>query len=103
MTISVEIGTEHNILKGSLMLGGGWISLGKRYLAAQKKADPSTSFSGILHQVNVWSTAAQPDHMWLAAQSCAWPIPGSLKGWTDFLFGLKGKVEKKFKSDCKGT
>lgn len=99
----VEIIKENNILKGSLMLGGGWISLGKRYLAAQKKSDPSTSFSGTLHQVNVWSTAAQPDHMWLAAQSCTWPIPGSLKGWADFLFGIKGKVEKKFKSDCKGT
>ena len=86
------------------MLGGGWISLQwQKVLSCAEKPDPSTSFSGILHQVNVWSTAAQPDHMWLAAQSCAWPIPGSLKGWTDFLFGLKGKVEKKFKSDCKGT
>ena len=99
----IEIGKENNILKGSLMLGGGWISLGKRYLATQNKTDPSTSFSGTLHQVNVWSTAAQPDHLRLAAQRCTWPIPGSLKGWTDFLFGIKGEVEKKFKSECKGA
>lgn len=99
----VQIGTKNNILKGSLMLGGGWISLGKRYLATEEKADASTFYSGTLHQVNVWSTAAQSDHMLLAAQSCTWPIPGSLKGWSDFLFGIKGKVEKKFKSDCKGT
>lgn len=70
----LQIGTKNNILKGSLMLGGGSISLGKRYLATEKKADASTFFSGTLHQVNVWSTAAQSDHMLLAAQSCTWPI-----------------------------
>lgn len=99
----LEIGKKNHVYKGSLMLGGGWISLGKRFLATQNKSDPSTFFSGTLHEVNVWSTAAQPDHMWLAAQNCTWPIPGSTKGWPDFLFGIKGNVEKKFKSDCKGT
>lgn len=28
----VEIGKENNVFKGSLMLGGGWIFFGKRYL-----------------------------------------------------------------------
>ena len=99
----LEIGREYNVLKGSIMSGGGWMSLGKRYLAAQNKPDQSTFFSGSLHEVNVWYTAALPDHMYLGAQNCTWPIPGSTRGWPDFLFGIKGNVEKKFKSDCKGT
>lgn len=96
-----ELKKQYNILKGMLMPGGGWMSLGKFYFAAQKRADTSSFFSGTLHQVNLWSTAATADHMWLAAQNCSWPIPGSTRGWTDFLFGIKGAVEKKFKSDCK--
>ena len=99
----LEIKKENNVLKGILMSGGGWISLGKQYIASQNRSDPSSFFSGTLHQVNLWSTAAQADHMWLAAQKCTWPIPGSTKGWPDFLFGIRGEVEKKFKSDCKGT
>ena len=97
-----ELKKQYNILKGMLMPGGGWMSLGKFYFAAQKRVDTSSFFSGTLHQVNLWSTAATADHMWLAAQNCSWPIPGSTRGWTDFLFGIKGAVEKKFKSDCKG-
>ena len=97
-----EIEKARNVLKGSTVTGGGWIVLGQRHLAGENKSVLSTAFVGTLHQVNLWEVAATPEHMRSAAHDCTWPFSGSLRGWTSFVHGLKGKVEKRFKTQCKG-
>lgn len=92
-----------NVLKGDTLAGKGWIVLGQRYLAVKKNSALSTAFVGTLHQVNLWNVAANQDHMWNAAHICTFPIAGGIRAWTDFLHGIKGKVEKRFMTQCKGT
>jgi len=105
-TVSVYIdGLEKekagNVLLNDTIFGGGWIVLGQHYLAREKKSDLSTAFVGTLHQVNFWNVPAMADHMWNAAHNCTWPISGSVRGWSSFIPGIKGKVEKRFKTQCK--
>ena len=98
-----EVKKATNVLKGDILAGDGWIVLGQRYLAGGKNPGLSTAFVGTLHQVNLWNVAANPDHMWNAAHNCTWPIAGSVRAWTNFLQGIKGKVEKRFMTQCQGT
>ena len=97
-----EIKQATNVLKGRTVAGRGLIVLGQQYLAAKRRPALTTAFVGTLHQVNLWNVAANPDHMWNAAHSCTWPIAGSVVAWTDFLQGIKGKVERRFMTQCKG-
>ena len=89
-------------MAGQTITGGGWIVLGQRYLAEEKTSVPSTAFVGTLHQVNLWDVPATADQMWTAAHNCTWPIAGGVRGWSSFLQGIKGKVEKRFITQCKG-
>ena len=97
-----EVKQATNVLKSGTVAGGGMIVLGQQYLTGKKKSALTTAFAGTLHQVNLWNVPANPDHMWNAAHNCTWPIAGSVVAWTDFLQGLKGKVEKRFMTQCKG-
>ena len=98
-----EVKMAANVLKGDTLAGEGWIVLGQRFLAEDKNPALSAAFVGTLHQVNLWNVAANPDHMWNAAHNCTFPIAGSVRAWTNFLQGIKGKVEKRFMSQCQGT
>ena len=97
-----EIKSARNVKLGDTITGGGWIALGQRYLAGRKAPDLSTAFTGTLHQVSLWDVPATPDHMWNAAHNCTWPIAGSVRAWSSFLSGIKGEVEKRFMTQCKG-
>ena len=97
-----EIEKKVNVLTSDTISGGGWIVLGQRYLAGENSSLLSTAFVGTLHQVNFWNVPGTPDHMWMAAHNCTWPIAGTTRGWTSFLFGIKGNVEKRFMTQCKG-
>ncbi|XP_078343207.1 uncharacterized protein LOC144628957 isoform X2 [Oculina patagonica] len=96
-----EIKKATNVKMGDTITGGGWIALGQRYLAGEKAPALSTAFVGTLHQVSLWDVPATDDHMWNAAHNCTWPIAGSVRAWSSFLPGIKGKVEKRFKTQCK--
>ena len=89
-------------MTGHTITGGGWIVLGQRYLAEEKISSLSTAFAGTLHQVSLWDEPATADHMWNAAHNCTWPIAGSVRAWSSFLQGIKGKVQKRFITQCKG-
>ena len=95
---------EHSkdVNTGSIIMGGGWIVLGQRYLADGQNPTESTAFLGTLHQVSLWDVPASADHMWNAAHNCTWPIAGSVRAWSSFLLGIKGEVEKRFMTQCKG-
>ena len=97
-----EIKKAKHVKTGHIIIGGGWIVLGQRYLAEEKQSELSTAFVGTLHQVGFWNMPATRDLMWNAAHSCTWPIAGSLRAWNSFLQGIKGLVEKRFKTQCKG-
>lgn len=97
-----EIENAGNVKTDDTVMGGGWIVLGQRYLAEEKTAALSTAFVGTLHQVGFWNVPATPFHMWNAAHNCTWPIAGSMRAWSNFLPGIKGQVEKRFKTQCKG-
>ena len=97
-----EITKARNIKIGDTITGGGWIVLGQRYLAGEQTTTLSTAFGGTLHQVSLWDVPATADHMWNAAHNCTWPIAGSVRAWSSFLPGIKGKVEKRFMTQCKG-
>ena len=100
-------GTEtkkaRNVKTNDTIIGGGWVVLGQRFLAEEKMSTLSTAFTGTMHQVGFWNGPADPMDMWIAAQNCTWPIAGSLKSWNNFLFGIKGDVEKRFMTQCKGS
>ena len=89
-------------MTGHTINGGGWIVLGQRYIAEEKMSLLSTAFEGTLHQVSLWDVPASADHMWNAAHNCTWPVAGSVRAWTSFLQGIKGKVQKRFMTQCKG-
>jgi len=97
-----EIEKVSNVKIGETITGGGWIVLGQRYLAEEQTTSLSTAFRGTLHQVSVWDIPATANHMWNAAQNCTWPIPGNVRSWSSFLPGIKGQVEKRFMTQCKG-
>ena len=97
-----EIKSARNVKIGDTITGGGWIALGQRYFAGKKSPDLSTAFTGTLHQVSLWDVPATADHMWNAAHNCTWPIAGSVRAWSSFLHGIKGQVEKRFMTQCKG-
>ena len=106
-TVSVYIDREEikkasDVKIGETIAGGGWIVLGQRYLAGESTTSLSTAFVGTLHQVSLWDMPATADHMWNAAQNCTWPIPGNVRAWSSFLPGIKGQVEKRFMTQCKG-
>ncbi|XP_067016111.1 uncharacterized protein [Acropora muricata] len=96
-----EVRSKGNMLQGQTITGGGWIVLGQRYLAEEKTSVPSTAFVGTLHQVNLWDVPGTAYQMWTAAHNCTWPIAGGVRGWSSFLQGIKGKVEKRFITQCK--
>ncbi|XP_068689881.1 uncharacterized protein [Montipora foliosa] len=96
-----EVMSKGNVLQGHTITGGGWIVLGQRYLAEEKTSLLSTAFVGTLHQVSLWDVPATADHMWNAAHNCTWPIAGSVRAWSSFLQGIKGKVQKRFITQCK--
>lgn len=98
-----EIKNVRNVKTDDTIIGGGWIVIGQRYLAEQKISTLSTAFAGTLHQVGFWNVPATPFHMWNAAHNCTWPIAGSLRAWNSFLSGIKGNVQKRFMTQCKGT
>lgn len=98
-----EIKTARNVKTNDTIIGGGWIVLGQRFLAEVKMSTLSTAFAGTMHQVGFWNGPADSMDMSIAAQNCTWPIAGSLRSWSNFLFGIKGHVEKRFMSQCKGT
>lgn len=98
----MEIAEVSNLQAENIIRGGGWIALGQRYLAEQKITALSSAFVGRLDQVSIWNVAATRDHMWNAAHDCSWPIAGSLRAWSSFLPGIKGQVEKRFMTQCKG-
>ena len=98
-----EIEKARNVKTDDTIIGGGWIVLGQRYLAEEKISTLSTAFAGTLHQVGFWNGPATSLHMWNAAHNCTWPIAGSLRAWNSFLSGIKGHVEKRFMTQCKGT
>ena len=98
-----EIAKATNVKTNDTIIGGGWVVLGQRYLAEVKMSTLSTAFAGTMHQVNFWNVPAGPFDMWNAAHNCTWPIAGSLRAWNSFLFGVKGHVEKRFMTQCKGT
>lgn len=97
-----KIKKARNIKIGDTITGGGWIVLGQRYLAEDLTKSISTAFGGTLHQVSLWDVPATADHMWNAAHNCTWPIAGSVRAWSSFLPGIKGQVEKRFMTQCKG-
>ena len=97
----VKLKTVDNILRGEIIFGGGWIVIGQRYLAGENKSLLATAFVGTLHQVNVWNVPGHPDLMWMGAHNCTWVAGGSVLGWTNLLFGIKGNVEKRFMTQCK--
>ena len=98
-----EIKKARNVKTNDTIIGGGWLVLGQRFLAEVKTSTLSTAFAGTMHQVGFWDAPADPIDMWIAAQNCTWPIAGSLRSWNNFLFGIKGHVEKRFMTQCKGT
>ena len=98
-----EITKARNVKTNDTIIGGGWLVLGQRFLAEVKMPTLSTAFAGTMHQVGFWNSPAEPIDMWIAAQNCTWPIAGSLRSWNNFLFGIKGHVEKRFMTQCKGT
>lgn len=98
----IEMTKETGIYTNENIRGGGWIALGQRYLAEDDSPPISSAFFGTMHQVNVWNAASTAFHMWNAAQTCTWPIAGSLRAWNSFLLGIKGQVQKRFKTQCKG-
>ena len=77
--------------------------LGQEFLAGEPSSSLSTAFAGTLHQVSFWDVPATADHMWNAAHNCTWPIAGSVRAWSSFLQGIKGKVEKRFITQCQGN
>ena len=87
----------------SVLLGGGFVALGQRHSNQFNTFLAADSFVGAIHQLNFWLTPGSSDHMWNAAHSCSWPIGGDVMAWIEFLFGVKGNVQKKFPSTCKGT
>ena len=97
-----EIKKATNVKIGETITGGGWIVLGQRYLAEEQNKSLLTAFGGTLHQVSLWDVPATADHMWNAAHNCTWPIAGSVRAWSSFLAGIKGQVEKRFMTHCKG-
>ena len=97
-----EKGKGSNVLTNDTVIGGGWFVLGQRYLAEERNPILSTAFVGTLHQFNFWNVPAMAFHMWNAAHNCTWAIAGSVRAWSSFLPGIKGKVEKRFKTQCKG-
>ena len=97
-----EIKRANDVQIGETITGGGWIVLGQRYLAEEQTKSLFTAFGGTLHQVGIWDIPATANHMWNAAQNCSWPIPGNVRSWSSFLPGIKGQVEKKFMTQCKG-
>ncbi|XP_015761109.1 PREDICTED: sushi, von Willebrand factor type A, EGF and pentraxin domain-containing protein 1-like isoform X1 [Acropora digitifera] len=96
-----EVKSQGNVLRGHTITGGGWIVLGQRYLAEEKTSLLSTAFVGTLHQVSLWDVPSTAYHMWNGAHNCSWPIAGSVRAWSSFLQGIKGKVEKRFITQCK--
>lgn len=98
----IEIKKTDDIKTQNIIRGGGWIVLGQRHLAEEKTSALSSAFVGTLHQVNIWNVPGMRDHMWNAAHSCSWPIAGSLRAWSSFLPGIKGQVQKRFMTQCKG-
>ena len=98
-----EIKKARNVKTNDTIIGGGWVVLGQRYLAEVKMSTLATAFGGTMHQVSFWNVPASPLFMWNAAHNCTWPIAGSLRAWNNFLFGIKGHVEKRFMTQCKGT
>ena len=76
--------------------------LGQEFLAGKPTTSLSTAFVGTLHQVSFWDVPATADDMRNAAQNCTWPVAGSVRAWTSFLQGIKGKVEKRFMTQCQG-
>lgn len=97
-----EIKSARDICTGCTIRGGGWIALGQRYLAENKTSDLSTAFVGTLHQVSVWNVPSTAFHMWNSAHNCTWLIAGNVRAWSSFLPGIKGQVEKRFKTQCEG-
>lgn len=97
-----EMKKASNVKMGDTITGGGWIVLGQRYFAEEKTPAFSTAFVGTMHQVSLWDVPATADHMWNAAHNCTWPIAGSVRAWSSFLPGIKGQVEKRFMTQCKG-
>ena len=100
---TAEIKKARNVKANDTITGGGWVVLGQRYLAEVKMSTLSTAFVGTMHQVSFWNEPASPLDMWNAAHTCTWSIAGSLRAWSNFLFGVKGHVEKRFMTQCKGT
>lgn len=98
----MEIKGVSNLQAENIIRGGGWIVLGQRYLAEENITALSSAFVGRLHQLSIWNVVATRDHMWNAAHDCNWPIAGSLRAWSSFLPGIKGQVEKRFVTQCKG-
>ena len=98
----LEMTRETGIYTNQTIRGGRWIALGQRYLADDNSPPASTAFYGTMHQVNVWNAPSTAFHMWNAAHNCTWPIAGSLRAWNSFLLGIKGQVQKRFKTQCKG-
>lgn len=97
-----EVKNARKVKIGEIITGGGWIVLGQRYLAGEQTTSISTAFGGTLHQVSLWDVPATSDHMWNAAHNCTWPIAGRVRAWSSFLPGIKGQVEKRFMTQCKG-
>ena len=77
--------------------------LGQEFLAEKQASALSNAFVGTLHKDSFWDVPATADHMWNAAHNCTWPIAGSVRAWSSFLLGIKGKVEKRFMTQCQGN
>lgn len=98
-----EMKNARDINIGNIIRGSGWIALGQRYFAENMTTLAlSTAFVGTLHQVSLWNVPSTAYHMWNSAHNCTWPIAGNLRAWNSFLPGIKGQVERKFKTQCKG-
>ena len=97
-----EIKNATHICTGETIRGGGWMVLGQRYLAENKTSALSTAFFGTLHQVSVWNVPTTALFMWNLAHNCTWPIAGNVRAWNSFLPGMRGQVEKRFKTQCEG-
>ena len=95
----------HNVLvPEETLTGGGWIALGQQYFAdSVVPAKLSQSFVGTIHQVNMWDIPAMVDDMWDAAHNCTWPIGGNVRAWISFLSGIKGQIQRRFSTKCKGV
>lgn len=98
----LEVKRETNVNTGDSVRGGGWIALGQRYLTEDNPPAMPTAFVGVMHQVSVWNVPSTAFHMWNAAHNCTWLIAGSVRAWNSFLPGIKGQVQKRFKTQCKG-